>query len=132
MASTLGLSSVIAARAGMAGSREVACRILAQGPPRDVPRRRPRRPACGSGVLGSPHFQTPSRSAGRAFCFGLSPTPRNHDMKEDLRIPAAAGTTLGHVRHGHGPIHVLVLHDWLGDHSSYDALMPCLDGDAFS
>lgn len=53
-------------------------------------------------------------------------------MKEDLRIHAAAGTTLGHVRHGHGPIHVLVLHDWLGDHSSHEALMPCLDGDAFS
>lgn len=38
----------------------------------------------------------------------------------------------GHVRHGHGPIRVLVLHDWLCDHSSYDALLPHLDTQAFS
>lgn len=44
----------------------------------------------------------------------------------------ATGQLLGHVRYGTGPNAVLVLHDWLGDHSSYDALLPCLDGDTFT
>lgn len=38
---------------------------------------------------------------------------------------------LGHARHGNGPVPVLVLHDWLGDHTSYDALLPCLDTQRF-
>ncbi|WMJ69245.1 alpha/beta hydrolase [Stenotrophomonas sp. 24(2023)] len=38
---------------------------------------------------------------------------------------------LGHVRHGNGPIPVLVLHDWLGDHTGYDALLPYLDAQRF-
>lgn len=44
----------------------------------------------------------------------------------------ATATTLGYVQYGNGPAHVLVMHDWLGDHSSYDALIPCLDGQAFT
>jgi pimeloyl-ACP methyl ester carboxylesterase len=39
---------------------------------------------------------------------------------------------LGYVQYGNGPIHVLVMHDWLGDHSSYDALIPWLDGQALT
>ncbi len=39
---------------------------------------------------------------------------------------------LGFVRHGTGPECVLVLHDWLSDHTSYDPLHPYLDGSAFS
>lgn len=39
---------------------------------------------------------------------------------------------LGYVSHGSGPECVLVLHDWLGDHGNYAALMPYLDGTAFT
>ncbi|KAF1017078.1 MAG: Dihydrolipoyllysine-residue acetyltransferase component of acetoin cleaving system [Stenotrophomonas maltophilia] len=51
-------------------------------------------------------------------------------MKDVPTSPAAL--LPGHARHGHGPIRVLVLHDWLCDHSSYDALLPHLDTQAFS
>jgi pimeloyl-ACP methyl ester carboxylesterase len=53
-------------------------------------------------------------------------------MKAFTEIHPATPTLAGHVRHGNGPIRVLVLHDWLGDHGNYEALMPCLDGQAFS
>lgn len=43
-------------------------------------------------------------------------------------IPA----TLGFSVFGTGPEPVLVLHDWLGDHSNYDTLLPHLDGAAFT
>lgn len=33
---------------------------------------------------------------------------------------------LGFATHGHGPIRVLVLHDWFCDHSSWDAVLPYL------
>lgn len=39
---------------------------------------------------------------------------------------------LGYAQHGTGPEHVLVMHDWLGDHTTYDAVLPYLDGIAFS
>ncbi|VVE62807.1 alpha/beta hydrolase [Pandoraea anapnoica] len=45
---------------------------------------------------------------------------------------AAAGYLLGHARYGDGPAPVLVMHDWLGDHTSFDAAMPWLDGRAFT
>ena len=38
----------------------------------------------------------------------------------------------GYVRHGNGPERVTVLHDWLGDHRNYDAVLPYLDGSAFT
>lgn len=44
--------------------------------------------------------------------------------------PACEG--LGFVRHGTGPEPVLVLHDWNGDHTSYEPMLPYLDGDRFS
>ncbi|UVM63603.1 alpha/beta fold hydrolase [Pseudomonas sp. B21-010] len=53
-------------------------------------------------------------------------------MKAPVEISFGADTRLGYVRYGNGPTHVLVMHDWLGDHSSYDAVMPCLDGHAFT
>jgi 3-oxoadipate enol-lactonase len=53
-------------------------------------------------------------------------------MKAPVEISSGSDTTLGYVRYGNGPAHVLVMHDWLGDHSSYDAVMPCLDGRAFT
>ncbi|MDM8354767.1 alpha/beta fold hydrolase [Pandoraea communis] len=40
--------------------------------------------------------------------------------------------TLGFTPFGNGPEPVLVLHDWLGDHTNYDALLPYLDGATFT
>lgn len=53
-------------------------------------------------------------------------------MKAPLEIHPGSNAGLGYVRYGNGAIHVLVMHDWLGDHSSYDAAMPWLDGHAFT
>lgn len=53
-------------------------------------------------------------------------------MKAAVEYHAASAGRLGHVRLGNGPIPVLVLHDWLGDHDNYAALMPWLDAQAFS
>lgn len=53
-------------------------------------------------------------------------------MKASLEIRPGSDAALGHVQYGDGPSHVLVLHDWLSDHSSYDAVMPWLDGKAFT
>nr|WKF60247.1 Dihydrolipoyllysine-residue acetyltransferase component of acetoin cleaving system [Paraburkholderia busanensis] len=39
---------------------------------------------------------------------------------------------LGYVQHGTGPENVLVMHDWLGDHTNYEAMRPYLDGTAFT
>ncbi|MQR02447.1 alpha/beta fold hydrolase [Glaciimonas sp. GS1] len=39
---------------------------------------------------------------------------------------------LGYTQHGTGPECVLVLHDWLGDHTSYDSVIPYLDGAMFT
>ncbi|KVH37683.1 alpha/beta hydrolase [Burkholderia cepacia] len=39
---------------------------------------------------------------------------------------------LGYLRHGTGPECVMVLHDWLGDHTNYAALLPYLDDTAFT
>ncbi|HEY4943329.1 MAG TPA: alpha/beta hydrolase [Rhizomicrobium sp.] len=41
-------------------------------------------------------------------------------------------TMIGHTQHGSGPEHVLVIHDWNGDHSNYDPVLAYLDGDAFT
>jgi len=45
---------------------------------------------------------------------------------------APQAARLGFTLFGTGPEPVLVLHDWLGDHTNYDALLPYLDGDAFA
>lgn len=59
-------------------------------------------------------------------------------------LPAAACTpaachcstpprqTLAHDVHGSGPEKVLVLHSWMGDARSFDALKPWLDGETFT
>ncbi|MCA8431183.1 alpha/beta fold hydrolase [Burkholderia seminalis] len=39
---------------------------------------------------------------------------------------------LGYLRHGAGPECVMVLHDWLGDHTNYTATLPYLDETAFT
>ncbi|MBN3801556.1 alpha/beta hydrolase [Paraburkholderia sp. Ac-20336] len=53
-------------------------------------------------------------------------------MKVPLEIRPGSDAGLGYVQYGQGPIHVLVMHDWLGDHASYDAVIPWLDGHAFT
>lgn len=42
---------------------------------------------------------------------------------------AMAAPRLGHVVVGQGPQKVLVLHEWLGDHSNFDAIVPYLSQD---
>ncbi|HJW42553.1 MAG TPA: alpha/beta hydrolase [Rhizomicrobium sp.] len=44
----------------------------------------------------------------------------------------ASNRVLGHVLHGNGPEPVLVLHDWLGDCTNYDSVLPYLDRAAFT
>lgn len=39
---------------------------------------------------------------------------------------------ISHTLHGNGPEAVLVMHDWNGDHTTYDAMIPYLDGSAFT
>src|SRR5215469_3814458 len=39
---------------------------------------------------------------------------------------------LGFTTYGHGPLRVLVLHDWFCDHSSWDATLPYLTPDRFT
>lgn len=47
--------------------------------------------------------------------------------------PTQASTSVpGYVQHGAGPECVLVMHDWLGDHTNYESVMPYLDGAAFT
>lgn len=40
--------------------------------------------------------------------------------------------TISYTLHGDGPEHVLVMHDWNGDHTNYDGILPYLDGAAFT
>jgi 3-oxoadipate enol-lactonase len=41
-------------------------------------------------------------------------------------------THLGFTRHGTGPQPVLVLHDWFGDHTSWEPTLPYLDGERYA
>jgi pimeloyl-ACP methyl ester carboxylesterase len=41
-------------------------------------------------------------------------------------------STIGTTVHGSGPEHVLVLHDWNGDHTNYDPILDYLDGQTFT
>jgi len=40
--------------------------------------------------------------------------------------------TIGYIQHGNGPERVLVMHDWNGDHTNYDPIIPYLDGSTFT
>jgi len=40
--------------------------------------------------------------------------------------------TIGYTCLGSGPEHVLVMHDWNGDHTNYDPVIPYLDGETFT
>jgi pimeloyl-ACP methyl ester carboxylesterase len=43
-----------------------------------------------------------------------------------------SATTIHYETHGQGPEGVLVMHDWNGDHTNYDPVLPYLDGTAFT
>jgi pimeloyl-ACP methyl ester carboxylesterase len=48
-------------------------------------------------------------------------------------VEAASGSgILGHTRHGSGPEPVVVMHEWMGDHTNYDLLLPFLPEDRYS
>jgi 3-oxoadipate enol-lactonase len=53
-------------------------------------------------------------------------------MKVFLEVSRGSDSGLGYAQYGSGPNHVLVMHDWLGDHSNYDAVIPWLDALAFT
>lgn len=40
--------------------------------------------------------------------------------------------TIGYTQYGAGPEHVLVMHDWNGDHTTYDPILPYLDTNTFT
>jgi 3-oxoadipate enol-lactonase len=54
--------------------------------------------------------------------------PKTRSRSYDLSVTVKLGFT----SHGHGPIRVLVLHDWFSDHSSWDAVLPYLTADRFT
>lgn len=45
---------------------------------------------------------------------------------------ASSGGTLGHIRHGGGPEPVVVMHEWMGDHTNYKSMLPFLPEDRYS
>jgi len=53
-------------------------------------------------------------------------------MNQHDSLIQASTARLGYVQHGTGPECVLVMHDWLGDHTSYEPVMPYLDGASFT
>lgn len=81
-------------------------------------------------MIGSLSNALPVRREGVLFWFHSHIW--NLDMKVPVDIVAGRGNLLGHVRFGSGPVRVLVMHDWLGDHTNYDTVMPSLDGAAFT
>lgn len=53
-------------------------------------------------------------------------------MPYSLEVHADASHTIGYLQYGAGPTPVMVFHDWLGDHHSYDALLPWLDASRYT
>jgi 3-oxoadipate enol-lactonase len=66
----------------------------------------------------------------------LASSPNEIAAKGDFEMNDApnksAAANLGATIHGRGPEGVLVMHDWMGDHSIYDAIVPYLDGATFT
>ena len=53
-------------------------------------------------------------------------------MSQDNLSDKAAPASIAYTQHGTGPERVLVMHDWNGDHTTYDPVIPYLDGAAFT
>ena len=91
-----------------------------------------------------------SRSRGAFFPTPISHAPRGSrgegasfvpmrscldDTEEEIAMShahKASGTPIACTPHGCGPEGVLVLHDWNGDHTNYDAMLAYLDTSTFS
>lgn len=68
-----------------------------------------------------------------ALAVGLASCASGPDGKDKSEVPAAGDQALlGHVRLGTGPEPVIVLHEWMGDHTNYDLLLPFLPMDSHS
>jgi pimeloyl-ACP methyl ester carboxylesterase len=55
----------------------------------------------------------------------------NHNMTSTVTGPSNDAAIAAHLV-GEGQEHVLVMHDWNGDHSNYDPVIPYLDRNAFT
>lgn len=53
-------------------------------------------------------------------------------MSQNNLSDKAAPASIAYTQHGTGPERVLVMHDWNGDHTTYDPVIPYLDGAAFT
>ncbi|MBI2235475.1 MAG: alpha/beta hydrolase [Magnetospirillum sp.] len=50
----------------------------------------------------------------------------------DSGAVSASSSRLGHMRRGNGAEPVVVLHEWMGDHTNYDPMLPFLPEDKYS
>lgn len=76
----------------------------------------------GSGAGGSlsrRNLLTGAMAAGLAAC-----APKGADSRGERT--SGDHSLLGHVRHGRGAEPVVVLHEWMGDHTNYDPMLPYL------
>jgi pimeloyl-ACP methyl ester carboxylesterase len=53
-------------------------------------------------------------------------------MNQKHLATGTGGTAIAYTLHGAGAEQVIVMHDWNGDHTTYDAMIPYLDGAAFT
>jgi pimeloyl-ACP methyl ester carboxylesterase len=77
----------------------------------------------------------PLRCRGGSILFLRTQIPcavEENSVMHRKNTSAAAPTLLGHALHGSGSTHVIVLHDWNGDHRNYAAVLPWLDPGTFT
>jgi pimeloyl-ACP methyl ester carboxylesterase len=53
-------------------------------------------------------------------------------MNQKHLATGSGATAIAYTLHGAGAEYVIVMHDWNGDHTTYDAMIPYLDGAAFT
>lgn len=58
--------------------------------------------------------------------------PKKEQLEMNRYFSPTRRPRLGFKQHGSGPEHILVMHDWLGDHTNYDPTLPYLDGARFT
>lgn len=73
------------------------------------------------GALGAPAF-APAAVAAEAAPYAATPPS----------VSAAGVAIVGHAAVGDGPEAILVMHEWMGDHSNYAGLLPFLDRKRFT
>ncbi|WP_448189424.1 alpha/beta fold hydrolase [Azospirillum sp. sgz301742] len=77
-----------------------------------------------------------------ALCLGMvcamvsAPAAMAADLSKDgVGLPSVSPTgaaIVGHATAGEGPEAILVMHEWMGDHTNYNGLLPFLDRKAFT